>query len=84
MIWLVVVFIALWILAYHHVNGWVAWLLIAAVLTVCSAAGEQAVWSASAWIVFISLVIVFKVPWVRCRLISAPLLKVMRKSMPSV
>lgn len=84
MIWFVVVFVGLWILAYHRLNGWLGLAFIAMALAVCSATGTATALSGLVWALFIALVIVLKVPWVRCRLISAPVLKIIRKTMPAV
>ncbi len=84
MIWSIVVFIGLWILAYNCVNGWASLAFIAAALAICSASGKSVALSGFVWTLFIAVVIVLKVAWVRCRLISAPVLRIMRKTMPAV
>ncbi|MGH8559474.1 MAG: acyl-CoA dehydrogenase [Methylococcales bacterium] len=84
MIWLIAVLIGLWILACNRVNGWAGLALIAGALAICSASGEAAAFSGFVWTLFIIAVVLLKVRWLRCRLISSPVLKIMRKTMPAV
>ncbi|MGH8547234.1 MAG: acyl-CoA dehydrogenase [Methylococcales bacterium] len=84
MIWFIVVLIGLWILAYHRVNSRAALGLIAAALLVYSFSGQGPAISGFLWAAFIAALLVLQVPRVRCRLVSGPVLGIMRKSMPAV
>ncbi len=84
MIWFIVVLIGLWILAYHRINAWAAIALIASALLIGSVSGAGAMTSTVWWTVFIAAVIVLKVSFIRRRLISGPVLKIMRRTMPAV
>lgn len=84
MIWFIAVLIGLWILAYHRINVWAALALLAAALSIHTFVNQATAVSSLLWLIFIAGVAVLKISGVRRRLISGPVLKVMRKTMPAV
>ena len=84
MIWLIVIFLGLWILAYFRTNLWAAIALLAGVLAVSSGLPGSSAFTTVMWLLLVAAVVVFKFPAVRRPLISVKILKVMRQVMPPV
>lgn len=84
MIWLIVVFFGLWILAYFRTNLWAAIALLAGVLALSFGLPGSSAFTSLIWLLLVASVVVFKFPAIRRPLISAKILKVMRHVMPPV
>ncbi len=84
MMWIVLVVIGLWIMAYKGMNTWIAWGALAAALLVISFSGTDSTVTSISWFLLIAAVTVAKVSLVRRCLISGPVLRAMRKTMPPI
>lgn len=84
MIWLSVIFLGLWVLAYLRINLWAAILLLVTVLAVCTAQAGSSGFSVVLWLVLLVGAGILKFPVLRRPLVSSRVLKIMRQVIPPV
>ena len=84
MMWIVLAVIGLWIMAYNGMNTWIAWGALAAALLMISFSGVDSTVTSISWFMLIAGVTIVKVSSVRRCLVSGPVLRGMRKTMPPI